>query len=418
MCVCRRWRKLLSDWELWRKINIKNEQHLCSNIRDETVASWILGTHIIELYLDNCYWLTDQAICYIGELCPNLHTLSLKGCAQVNDPGVAQLSNNCFKLRKIDFYLTRVSDRGFNLLVDSNPAIEKFRLPTQANCKRMLEAISRKCTSVTELILQDSINESPRLDDNTLRQFIEKFPMLRKLHLTWCCHITDRTLQSVAANCRTLQSLRIKECPMISDDGIRSIAERCRLVEDLHLERQSLVNNSCCYAIRDHLHHITSLGLIDTCVTDVGIEAIATNGDNLRTLCFGENCFRPQNIKGACLPTIIQHCSRLEKLHMYSVTMDDDTFLRLSRNLAELRDLHLGACYLVSKEGLKELIDRCKKLVKLSLYNCPSFRDGHIDIMAKRMTQLHYLEIIGCSEISEEGVRKFTELRPNCLVKE
>lgn len=418
--VSRQWRRLLHDWKLWQEINVNKEPHLCNTLTDEIIKSWILawGPRILELHLDECNWLTDQAVCYIGELCPNLQILCLEGCTRVSDLGIIQLSNFCFELRCIDLYRTRVTDLGFELLVENNPGIDQIRLPTQGNCKRMIDAICQNCRHVTELTLQDSIDEDRLiLNDETFRRFAESFPMLRKLDLTWCCRITDRTLEWIAQNCVSLTSLHIRECPMISDDGIRSIAERCPFLDDLYLERQSLVNNACCYAIRDHLHYIKSLGLVDTCITDLGIEAIATNGDNLRTLCIGENCFRPDNIKGLCLATIAKKCNRLEKLHVYSVKMDDNQLQRLCKNLLQLRDLHLGTCGRVSRSGIRELTEKCGKLTKLRLYGCPSFRDCHLEKMVTRMPQLRRLEIFGCNQVTEDGASKFEEQRPDCLLK-
>lgn len=418
--VCRRWRRLVLDWKLWQEINVHKEPHLCSRLTDEKVKRWASawGPRIRELYLGECHWLTDQAVCYIGEQCPNLRVLHLAGCTQVSDVGISELSNSCFELRAVDLHRTRVSDLGFNFLVESNPGLERMRLPSQGNCRRMIDAICRNCCKVTELTLQNAIDEERFiLDDETFRRFAERFPMLRKLDLTWCCRVTDRTLQWIARNCVSLRSLRIKECPMISDDGIRFIAERCRFLDDLHLERQSLVKNACCYAIRDHLRHIRTLKLLDTCVTDKGIEAITTNAGNLRKLCIGEYCFRPQNIKGLCLPAIARKCNKLEKLHVYSVKMDDAQLQRLCANLLQLRDLHLGTCRRVSRAGIRELTEKCGKLTQLRLYGCPSFRDCHLQNMALKMPRLRRLEILGCNKVTEDGANQFTEKRPDCLLK-
>ncbi|CAB3982494.1 F-box LRR-repeat 2 [Paramuricea clavata] len=305
----------------------------------------------------------------------------------------------------------------FNFLVERNVGLQKIRLPNQGNCKRMLDTITKNCHHVTELALQDAIDEDRLLlDDDTFRRFAERFPMLRMLDLTWCCHITDKSLEYIARNCSELRYLHIRECPMITDEGIRSIAKRCHFLDDLHLERQTLVNNDCCYAIRDHLHYMTSLGLIDTCVTDLGIDVITTSAENLRALRIGENCFRPQNIKGVCLNSIAQKCNRLEKLHVFSIKMDDTNLVPLCQNLAELRELHLGACGRVSRTGIQELTEKCGKLTELRLYGCPSFRDCHLDIMASKMPELRRLEIFGCNKITEDGASKFGEKRPDCFL--
>jgi hypothetical protein len=84
--------------------------------------------------------------------------------------------------------------------------------------------------------------------------------------------------------------------------------------------------------------------------------------------------------------------------------------------LAQLRELHLGACGRVSRTGINELTEKCGNLTELRLYGCPSFRDCHLDVMATKMPGLRRLEIFGCDEITEDGANKFGEKRPDCFL--
>ena len=113
--VCRRWQRVLNDWKLWRRIDLKTESRLSNFIQDETVKKWTLawGRHISELSLDDCHWLTDNGVCTIGDFCPNLRTLSLNRCAKVGNPGIIYLSKFCHGLRSVDFYQTRITTVGF-----------------------------------------------------------------------------------------------------------------------------------------------------------------------------------------------------------------------------------------------------------------------------------------------------------------
>ncbi len=113
--VCLRWRRILNDWKLWQKIDLKPESRLTNFIQDDTVKDWTLawGVHVLELYLDDCHWLTDQGICTIGDFCPNLRTLSLNGCTKIGNPGIIYLSKFCHHLRSVEFYQTRVTAIGF-----------------------------------------------------------------------------------------------------------------------------------------------------------------------------------------------------------------------------------------------------------------------------------------------------------------
>lgn len=113
--VCKRWRRILNDWKLWQKIDSRTDFKLSNLIHDDTVKDWTFawGGHILELYLDDCHWLTDHGVCTIGDFCPNLRTLSLNHCPKVGNPGIIYLSKFCHRLRNVDFYQTRVTAIGF-----------------------------------------------------------------------------------------------------------------------------------------------------------------------------------------------------------------------------------------------------------------------------------------------------------------
>ena len=113
--VCRRWRRVLNDWKLWQRIDLKTESRLSNFIQDDTVKEWTLawGRHMSELRLDDCHWLTDKGVCTIGDFCPNLRTLSLSRCAKVGNPGIIYLSKFCHRLSSVDLYQTRITTVGF-----------------------------------------------------------------------------------------------------------------------------------------------------------------------------------------------------------------------------------------------------------------------------------------------------------------
>jgi hypothetical protein len=113
--VSRRWRRILNDWKLWQRIDLKTESRLSNFVREDTVKDWILAwrEHILELYLDDCHWLTDQCICTIGDFCTNLRTLSLNCCTKVGNPAIIYLSKFCHRLHRVELYQTRVTAIGF-----------------------------------------------------------------------------------------------------------------------------------------------------------------------------------------------------------------------------------------------------------------------------------------------------------------
>lgn len=270
---------------------------------------------------------------------------------------------------------------------------------------------------VSELELIDFYDDDCLLmDDFTLRRFAKRFPMLRKLDMALCYNITDKSLQSIAENCSQLRCLHIKDCRLITEKGIRFIANGCGFLEDLHFEQQPFINNDCCQAIGKHSQYMKSLVLIDTGITDSGIEAITLNAINLRKLSIRDTFFQSKNIEGYCLSSIAKKCNHLEKLHVFSAKMDDKSLITLFKNSPQLRELHLEDCEQVTDVAIQELAKNCRKLRELYLRRCPNYRDSHLDLMAANLTDLRRLDILYCDMITERGKEKFDEKLPNCFL--
>ncbi|CAI5477174.1 unnamed protein product [Closterium sp. Yama58-4] len=68
---------------------------------------------------------------------------------------------------------------------------------------------------------------------------VEGHPMLSKVTVYKCTHLTDRFLRHVA-RCGALKEISIASCPNVSGGGFAELAEKCPGLEGMHLEDLSL----------------------------------------------------------------------------------------------------------------------------------------------------------------------------------
>jgi hypothetical protein len=119
--------------------------------------------------------MTDQTLETIAKFCPNLESVSFRGCNKFTDEGVRKLAASCRYLEKVDFSLC-------NSLSDES-----------------LCALAKACALKT-VILHSAGKEAAAVDADGKDKSIKQ-------------GITDKTLEQLAkSNKLTLESVDLSEC--------------------------------------------------------------------------------------------------------------------------------------------------------------------------------------------------------------
>lgn len=164
------------------------------------------ATSLVELGLQDCQKLTDEALKHVSVGLPGLRKINLSFCVSVTDTGVKSLSRlpvlEDLNLRSCD----NVSDIGVGFLVDDGNA-------------RLQTLDVSFCANVT---------------DNAMKLIAGGMPMLKSLSMTTCT-ITDEGLTRVAKNLAKLENLNIGQCLAVTDSGLTSLVDNLKRLKTLDL---------------------------------------------------------------------------------------------------------------------------------------------------------------------------------------
>ena len=165
----------------------------CYNLTKQGLAAFSLGTSntssavasatvqheyaLVEMNLENCHYLDDEALGHLAYACPKLAKIDLYGCSTISIIGVKCLVSRCPQLQSISL----------------------------AFCNQ--------------------------LGDGVLRALALLGSRLRDLNLRECTSITDWGVDLILQHCTELRSLSLAQCISISDRGVRRLPTCVSLVE-------------------------------------------------------------------------------------------------------------------------------------------------------------------------------------------
>ena len=421
--VCKRWHELLQDYSLWSAIVIDRDSHLASCLSEEILARWTRrwNRHVKHLRFRYCRKLTN----FIGQLlsfnCTRLVSIDLQGCIGIGDFGVGLIAERCSMLKKVNFFMTGVTDAGFSDLIRRVPGISTIKLPSKGNCYRSLDSVCSYCLELDALVLNDVIpfdHSDPAVRDSIVCLVATSFRAIRKISLSWCWYITDQCLLTIAQNCKNLFHLGVRECHQITDHGVATVLQMCPNLEKLQLGRLYGVTDALAKAFIGRPNKLRRLKLIDTSITDMGISKILENTPEVVRVFVGEYCYNSSKITGDFVFSCLKFCKQIIELVIVSSTIvNDEMLMCITENLPKLKTLCLSSCSDVTRTGLESMLTRTRRLRVLRMCKCSDFDDSMLESFAERFMSLVALELYGCTSITYEGVRNFIRKKRNCSLR-
>ena len=420
--VSSRWKRILTDFSLWEEISVSNDFNIASQLTDEKLAVWLqrYGQHIRILKLRYSKKLTNQICFGIALHCLNLRYLDIQGCLGIGDFGIAQISESCRKLEKVNFFMSNVTETGCKELFKAIPGMTALKLPSRGNCHRILEDACKYCPGFKDLIINDVIpfdEADPVVKDEIIFKVAETFKGLQKLSLNWCWYITDLSLLAIANSNWELRHLIVRECHQITEEGIVYVIKFCRKLRRLQLGRLYSVSNKLSDAFEEE-RKLQVLKLVDTSVTDHGVSKIVQNCPKLRVLHVGEYCFNATRINGDFLLTCAQYCKYLREIHLISgKSISDLVFIKIGQNLPHLIRLLFSSCKCVSAAGLYSILNGCPKVQEARICKCNAVDNLFLEQAPKKWINLSSLELYGCVKVTEDAVECFSKRYPKCSLR-
>ncbi len=264
----------------------------------------------------------------------------------------------------------------------------------------LVDAIAENCPILEFLdTTQLSVDEPHTFTDQSICKLASKCPNLTSLLLGECKNISDLSLVAIGHCCKNFQELYVINCTDIKDVGIFSLANNCPKLK-------VLVVKGCS-------------------VSDVGLQAVATNSRQLVLL----DVDRCDYITDLSVLKIVENCPELTQLHVRLTGVTDAVYTAfaakstclclydnelqmncLSKNLRkgfERTDLCITT-FPISMPALLQTVLLCPGLLQLRLKGCNTITDADLKSILSATAFLEVIELIKCAQLTREAVAYIT----------
>ncbi|KAA0146293.1 hypothetical protein FNF31_07816 [Cafeteria roenbergensis] len=269
----------------------------------------------------------------VQEVCsalPGLTSLGLAGCVEVSDAGMWAIARESPGLSK--------------LVLSGLPLLTHVGL----------RSVSLRCRQLTWL----DLSRCPAVDDMGLRVVASGLWGLHTLHMRDCAAVHDGGVAELAQCCRRLTDVDVSRCPMLTDKALQAIARYC--TEEGGLRRFAFASSRFC--------------------TDTGFAALAAASPLLEALNLS-SCAKLSGGDG--LAAFAASCPRLHTLALDGCEGISSAHIGAAvRQLPLLRNLFVGRCPGIRKQGYAAIARHGQALEVLRIGGTPSCDDDAVALMA------------------------------------
>lgn len=235
----------------------------CRNFQRPTLHTLLKANNqLVHLNLTGLPAVNNATCKIISRECPDLETLDVSGCKQMDARGIRFVLEGCPKLRDL-----RASNvRGFSSDADVATAIFSTN-----NLERL---ILSNCSDMTDDTFRIMIlGPTPEFDMLTNRPLTPP-RKLRHLDLTHCSRLSDNSIKSLAYVTPHLEGLSLSNLTQLTDSALDPILASCPNLTHLDLEELPHLTNSSFMALSrapcsTKLEHLSISGCDS--VSDVGM---------------------------------------------------------------------------------------------------------------------------------------------------
>ncbi|KAJ7545186.1 hypothetical protein O6H91_09G110100 [Diphasiastrum complanatum] len=306
-----------------------------------------------KMVLSGCWRLKEEKlVAWLGRICPNLSTLKVDHCPQLQFSMLLALSETCRFIETADFSL-EIDSLAENML---SVISYKIEYPWRGSCDA-LKKIMRGHYSLSSL---------------------------KRLFLQGRIELTDKELFFISRCCPNLQAIDLSGCRRLTDTGISIFIKAYSGMQSISLAGTELGPNS------------TAAILSSFVIND--LDATAISNDNICQLTKLDlaSCF------GLCrkdLAALLSRLSRLTHLNLENTNLDDASLLMFRGTSLEqlnVRETQVSGCALAHVLALNS------GLRALNIRGCKQIIDAHQANLSEKDTI--------CTQLSSEAHSVFEEL--------
>ncbi|XP_077984299.1 uncharacterized protein LOC144438945 [Glandiceps talaboti] len=336
----------------------------------------IKALQLRELSLKGCRDITDSGIAVLVKNQTSLTKLDLSSCQELKDGAIHAIRNNLVELQHLNINKCRyVTDSPIQLLCSTLPNLTYFNASEcfQLTSKGLIKGL---CGGSTSTLVSLNLSCCSLVKDDLVLAMSKVMINLEELDLGSCLPLTDKSVNIIAKSFGQLRSLRLAWCKEVTDYGLLGL-EKYIYQDDL-AERDDEVPN-----INQGVKMITpgkpneySSGRFSRNYSNIGMFSIPADGDRNP----------PKKIS----------FSELER----EIKKEEYTALYMIKGL---QSLNLNACHRVTDLGIIQAI-RFRELRKLNLSMCPKLTDDGLIAVSKNNKSLEELYISQCQKITDVGI--------------
>ncbi|CAI9736100.1 F-box/LRR-repeat LRR-repeat 17-like [Octopus vulgaris] len=272
--VCKKWYELAKDPSLWRHINFQDFGHktLSDEILDKITS---YSNHVVHLDISNTMGFSPEGISSVLKKCRWLSFLSLKGCCSLPDSTIQLIAENQHDLEQL--YLDDcfcVTNPTIVKIFHNCPRITHLSFGWHLNAETV-DTMANYCTRLKLINLShcDAVDSLARMLQNCKQ--LENVNLsdcpLTDSHLVNLCHLPN--LKHVYLNSVNMSSTTAKE-----------VAKHCLKLQTLSLCFNDCVDDDCITAVVQNARNLRILKCIRCNITDKALIAIAKHSSKLEQL--------------------------------------------------------------------------------------------------------------------------------------
>ncbi|KAG9291882.1 hypothetical protein G9A89_012167 [Geosiphon pyriformis] len=351
--VCRSWHSLAFDGSLWSQIDVAPFYQKIST--DQLIALWkSAGGFLKDVNFRGCVQLTGKNLRELAPYCPNIQTLQLSGCRNLDSGGIDILLSHLHNLQELNL-------SGLDLISTQNSCIRTLA----KQCKR-----------------------------------------LKKVNLSWCRYLSSRDIEILVKGCKELTSLKLDGQPELIESTLAMIGE-LRHLQVLSLDSCTAINDNLIAALFQtggandnssttaatmttttyslspppitHLNLANNLNLTDTALQDLA--------DFCPTLTHLQLHGCP-GFTDHGLIYLISKCIEIQALDLEDCNsaVNDDVLNAIARHLPKLRSVCLSYCEQITDDAVTNLLRECTNISRIDLDQCQSLTDTVLHNIADILT--------------------------------
>eukprot|EP00939_MAST-03C_sp_MAST-3C-sp1_P001877 g1877.t1 len=272
-------------------------------------------------------------------------------------------------------------------------------------------------------IRTDSTDEYESVGDDEVKVIASSCPNLRVADFDFCSKITDEGIAHVGKSCPALEVIQLQECDLITDGGVKELVSRCPKLTRINIKECDKITDAAlsllgslknlreldvqdCDLISNNglsaLKQLTSLNLNYCCeITDKGLEIVANQCPNLLSISLTELQVSDQGIRG-----LVEKCKKLQRVCLYQCRRIGDTAVAaIAKYCPDLEDLDIQYCPRVTDASMKLVASSCPQLRDLKIRNCEKVTDAFLEVLVSNCKAIRRVDCFGCPGISDSGVR-------------